>query len=119
MDQLPDALFGLSPDVRYVAVGQGTALTLRARAGLADASSAESDRYEELLVNPAPVTLTTQRGDLDAGGLRHLLVRYGNFFQLILPVPGGHVSIALASHAVGVALLDPITAVLGDHALIG
>jgi hypothetical protein len=51
--------------------------------------------------------------------LRSLLVGYGNFFQLVLPVPGGHVSIALASHAVGVGLLDPITAVLGDHGLIG
>jgi hypothetical protein len=119
MDQLIDALFGLSPDVRYVAVRQGTALTLRAREGLAGASSAESDRYEELLVNPALLTLTTQRGDIDAGGLRYLLVRYGNFFQLVLPVPGGHVSIALESHAVGVALLDPITAVLGDHGLVG
>ena len=59
MDQLIDALFGLSPDVRYVAVRQGTALTLRAREGLAGASSAESDRYEKLLVNPALLTLTT------------------------------------------------------------
>jgi hypothetical protein len=119
MDQLIDALFALSPDVRYVAVRQGMAVTLRERAGLVGASGAESDRYEELLVNPALLTLTTQRGDIDAGGLRYLLVRYGNFFQLVLPVSGGHVSIALESHAVDVELLEPITAVLGDHALIG
>jgi hypothetical protein len=37
-------------------------------------------------------------------------VRYGNFFQLVLPEPGGHVSIALESHAVGVELLEPISA---------
>jgi hypothetical protein len=67
-----------------------------------------------------PPTLTTQRGDIDAGGLRYVLVRYGNFFQLVLPVPGGHVSIALESQAVGVELLEPISAVLGgDHGLIG
>jgi hypothetical protein len=117
MDQVIDALLALSPQIRYVAIRQGAELTLRQRAGLGGASDAESDRYEELLVNPALVTLTTQRGNIDAGGLRYLLVRYGNFFQLILPTTGGQVSIALEPGAVGVELLEPITAILGQHGL--
>jgi hypothetical protein len=117
MDQVIDALLALSPHIRYVAIRQGAEVTLRQRAGLAGASDAESDRYEELLVNPALVTLTTQRGNIDAGGLRYLLVRYGNFFQLILPTTGGQVSIALEPGAVGVELLEPITAILGQHGL--
>jgi hypothetical protein len=118
MDQLIDALLALSPDVRYVAIRQGAELVLRERAGLAGASGAESDRYEELLVNPTLLTLTTQRGNIDAGGLRYVLVRYGNFFQFVLPVPGGQVSIALEPRAVSVELLEPITAILRRHELV-
>jgi hypothetical protein len=70
MDQLLDALLALSPHLRDVAIRQGAEVTLRQRAGLGGASPSESDRYEELVVNPALVTLTTQRGNIDAGGLR-------------------------------------------------
>ena len=45
-----------------------------------DASGLESDRYEELLVNPTLLTLATQRGNIDCGGLKYLIVRYGNKF---------------------------------------
>jgi len=118
MDQLIDALLALSPHIRYVAIRQGAEVSLRERAGLAGASGAESDRYEELLVNPALLTLTTQRGNIDAGGLRYVLVRYGNFFQLVLPTPSGQVSIALEPRAVSVELLEPITAILRHYELV-
>jgi hypothetical protein len=49
---LIEAIFGLSPSVRYVAVRRGRDVVLREREGLGEASSSESDRYEELLVNP-------------------------------------------------------------------
>ncbi len=54
-----------------------------------------SDRFEELLVNPILVTLARQRGNIDCGSLDSLFVRYGNFTQLVVPIPKGHVSIAL------------------------
>ncbi len=60
-----------------------------------DSSSPESDRYEELLVNPTLLTLAGRRGDIDCGGLDYLLIRYGNFFQLVVPTESGHVSVAL------------------------
>ena len=58
-----------------------------------------SDRYEELLVNPALLKLASQRGNIDCGGLDYLLVRYGNFFQFVLPESWGHVSVCIEADA--------------------
>ncbi len=94
-DALIDRCLELGPDVRYVAVYRDGILRSRERAGVAGASESESDRYEELLVNPAVLTLVRQRGNIDCGGVQYVLVRYGNFFAFVLPVAGGHVSVAL------------------------
>jgi hypothetical protein len=95
MDRLIDEVFGLTSDVRYVAVLLGRELRSRQRAELANASSSESDLYEEWLVNPTLLTLAGRRGEIDCGGLDYLVVRYGNFAQLVMPLTGvdGHVSI--------------------------
>jgi hypothetical protein len=72
---------------------------LRERPGLAGASSAESDRYEELLVNPTVLTLIERRGRIDCGGLAYVIIRYGNFFQILHTLPGGgHLSVAVEPH---------------------
>jgi hypothetical protein len=92
---LATALFEKHPAVRYVAVRRGDQLSLTERPGLSGASSSESDRYEELLVNPALLTLTTNRGNIDCGGLRYVIVGYGNFQQLVVPLADGHVSVAV------------------------
>jgi hypothetical protein len=103
-----DAVFAVSPAIRYVAVGRGQDVQLRERPDLADASSSESDRYEELLVNPTLLTLARQRGEIDCGGLDYLVVAYGNFFQLVLPVDGGHVSVAIERTQSPTDLVEPI-----------
>ncbi len=90
-----DKLFAIGNEVRYVAIAKGQDVTLRERPGLAAASSSESDRYEELLVNPALLILARQRGDIDCGGLDYLVIRYSNFFQVVIPYHAGHVSIAV------------------------
>jgi len=95
MEPLPAALFRASAAIRYVALYRDGELQLHERPGIRDASSSESDRYEELLVNPTLLLLTRQRGEIDCGGLEYLLVRYGNFFQLVHPVGNGHVSVAI------------------------
>lgn len=95
MQRTIDAIFLLSPAVRYVAIYRDGVLVSRERPGVAAASAAETDRYEELLVNPTLLTLARQRGEIDCGGLRYLVVRYGHFFQLVRPVPGGHLSVAV------------------------
>jgi hypothetical protein len=94
-DELIDRCFDLSPDVRYVAVYRDGILRSRERAGVADASASESDRYEELLVNPTVLTLVRQRGNIDCGGCRYVLIRYGNFFAFVFPLTGGHVAVGL------------------------
>jgi hypothetical protein len=99
MDDLITALFDLRPEIRYVALYRDGSLATRQRPDLADASAAESDRYEELLVNPALLTLARQRGDIDVGGLDYLVVRYGAVFQLVMPIAGGHASIAFDPRA--------------------
>jgi hypothetical protein len=107
---LHDELFALSEAIRYVAVYPGYGEPeLRERPDLADTSSSDSDRYEELLVNPALLLLARQRGEIDCGGLEYVLVRYGSFFQLVLPrAGGGHVSIAVDRDADPLALVAPV-----------
>ena len=104
---LIERLFAISPDVRYVALYRDGELEQRSRPAQ-NASSSESDRYEELLVNPALLLLTQQRGDIDCGGLRYVVVRYGDFFQLVVPTDGGHASICFEPHGDPVAHADRI-----------
>jgi hypothetical protein len=98
-DRLIDALFALTPDIRYVAFGRGQEVSSREREALAGASGQESDRYEELLVNPTLLTLARQRGEIDCGGLSFVLVGYGNFHQLLVPLAEGHLSIGFERHS--------------------
>ena len=116
--QIIQRIFALSADVRYVAVRIGDVLDLQQRADLSDASASESDRYEELLVNPTVLGLTHERGRIDCGELEFVLVRYGKFFQLVHPVLGGHVSIAIAPTANPLAIVEPVRAILAQERLL-
>lgn len=116
-EDLATEIFALGPSVRYVAVGRGQDVHALERAGLSDASDAVSDRFEELFTNPALVTLARQRGELDCGGLRYLVVAYGHFSQLIVPVPAGHVSISLEATADVEDVADAVVNALEHHDL--
>jgi hypothetical protein len=76
-----DAFFRISNDVRYVALYLDGELALRERSGPANASASELDKYEELIVNPSVLTLVRQRGNIDCGGVKFVVIRYGNFWQ--------------------------------------
>jgi len=65
---LIEQAFNLSPNIRYVAVYPEKRLTSRQHQTVEEASDSESDRYEELLVNPTPLLLAKQRGKIDCGG---------------------------------------------------
>ncbi|UCJ09761.1 hypothetical protein KTO58_11345 [Chitinophaga pendula] len=91
-----DALFQQFPEIRYTAIYEAGDLYLQQRQQTADSSAAETDKYEELLVNPAVLLLARQRGNIDCGGLRHIVIAYGPFYQLIKEIRGGHISICLA-----------------------
>ena len=94
-----DSFFQISNDVRYVALYLDGQLTLKQRPELANASAAESDKYEELIVNPTLLTLVQQRGNIDCGGVKFVVIRYGNFWQTVWPVKQGHVSVGLETTA--------------------
>jgi len=110
-----DDLLSVSPKVRYVAVYRPGGLRSRERPGLAGASASASDRYEELIVNPTLLKLVQQRGDIDCGGARWVLIRYGNFFQLVCPVEDGHVSVALELDSDPILLVPALMQVLADR----
>jgi len=112
-DEILSSAFALGDHIRYVAVADGPDVLLQERSGLSDASSSDSDRYEELLVNPTLLLLTRQRGEIDCGGLRYVIVRYGNFAQVVVPNPdGGHVSVAVAAGHDPVDVADAIEQLL-------
>jgi hypothetical protein len=116
-DAVADQNFAIGPQIRYVAFGKGQDVVLRERSGLIDASTSESDRYEELLVNPTLLTLAGQRGDIDGGGLRYLVVAYGNFWQLVIPTGHrSHVSVAVESYADPILAAGRVLTVIEGHA---
>jgi hypothetical protein len=90
-----EEIFEVSQSIRYVALYRGGSLESLQRDDLRRASQSESDTYEELLVNPAIMTLVRQRGDIDCGGAQFVVIRYGNFYQLVIDLTDGHVSVCV------------------------
>jgi len=88
-------LFNQFPDIRYLAIYSDKNLVSKQREETIDSSSGETDKYEELLVNPTLLTLASQRGNIDCGGLNYLIIGYGNFHQLVKSISSGHISICL------------------------
>jgi hypothetical protein len=115
MNALIDALFGLTQAVRYVAIYSHGELSLRQRPELSLASAPESDRYEELLVNPTILTLTRQRGEIDCGGLDYVVVRYGNFFEFVVSIEGGHASVAFEPDADPIGHAQEVLGTINRH----
>lgn len=54
-------LFSFSPAIRYVAIYLEDQLIFKQREEVTDNSAGETDRFEELLVNPTLLTLASQR----------------------------------------------------------
>lgn len=94
-----DSLLDFSSDIRYAALYKNSELLTREKRTGEQHSAAESDQYEELLVNPALLKLASQRGNIDCGGLRYMIIGYGNFFQLVKEVNGGHISVCVQKTA--------------------
>jgi hypothetical protein len=115
--QLMESLFNLSSDIRYVALRIGDDLDMQQRQGIRESSSSESDRYEELLVNPTLLTLASERGRIDCGGLEFIVIRYGKFFQLVHPVKAGHISIAIEPGGDPLRLIASIRRILNQQSL--
>jgi hypothetical protein len=113
--ELAEAVLQTRGEIRYVAVRRDGQLYLRQREQLHNASSPESDRYEELIVNPTLLSLVGQRGDIDCGGAQFVLIRYGNFFQFIAPLAGGHISIGMEADCAPLEVVASAIPVLHRH----
>ena len=58
-------------------------------------NSCETDRIEELIVNPVVLELAARRGNLDMEGIRYVVIRYGTQYQLLMPYREGHLSVGV------------------------
>jgi hypothetical protein len=104
-------VLALDPGIRYVAINRDGAIAEMLQS-LPSFNPAETDRMEELLVNPVALELFTRRGNLDLGGVRFLIVRYGLQFQVILPCRGGHLSIGVEADGDPVAIAERAAALV-------
>jgi hypothetical protein len=95
MKKLAGFIFSLSQGIRYVAIYSDGKLITSARQELLNPSSSESDKYEELIVNPTLLTLVKQRGNIDCGGAKYVLIHYGNFYEFVKPISKGHISVGI------------------------
>lgn len=95
-DRLALRLFPLDPNIRYVAVNQAGRITeMEQRAEWPSNNPAETDRMEELIVNPVVLEATRRRGNLDLAGVRYVVIRYGTQYQALFPFRDGHVSVGV------------------------
>lgn len=108
MNKIIEEVLAVSKKIRYVAVYLNGELESKERDDLIQASSSESDKYEELIVNPTLLKLVTQRGNIDCGGAQYVIIRYGNFYQFIYQVKGGHISVSIEPDAELLKLVDGI-----------
>jgi len=108
-------LFAADPCVRYVAVNQGGRITeMEQRREWSSLNATESDRLEELVVNPIVLEAVTRRGNLDLEGVRAVIVRYGLLDQVVLPYGSGHVSVGVQHGGDPVRVAEKAAAVLAD-----
>jgi hypothetical protein len=108
MTKPSEMIFAIAPEIRYVATYLDGVLTTAVRDNLDGASSSESDKYEELIVNPTILKLVTQRGNIDCGGANWVVIRYGNFYEIVIPVSSGHLSVGLELTADPLSVVDKI-----------
>ena len=85
MVALKEKIFTISTNIRYVAIYANDKLISSERTGIENSSSSESDKYEELIVNPTLLKLVTQRGNIDCGGAEYVIIRYGSFYEFVMP----------------------------------
>lgn len=111
---LADRIFALSGSIRYVAIYENGELSLNQKEGITDSSASESDKYEELIVNPTILKIAAQRGNIDCGGLDFYVIKYGSFFLLSIPRPSGHVSVGIENDGDPIAIEAKVRKVLDE-----
>ena len=99
MEALKNQIFSISGDIRYAAIYADDKLISGEKPSIKNPSSPESDKYEELIVNPTLLKLVIQRGNIDCGGVEYVIIKYGSFFEFVMPIKNGHVSVGIEPHS--------------------
>ncbi len=95
-EKISPQLFKLEPKIRYVAVNQNGAIVEMGQSPQHPTyNPLETDRMEELIVNPIVLEIARRRGSIDMNGIRYVVIRYGTQYQLLMPYKDGHVSIGV------------------------
>ncbi len=95
-EKISTRLFDLDANIRYVAVNQnGRIVEMEQNPKKPSLNPTETDRMEELIVNPIILELVRRRGNLDMEGMRYVIIRYGTMHELIFPFKDGHLSIGV------------------------
>jgi hypothetical protein len=95
-ERISARLFDLDSNIRYVAVNQNERIVeMEQNPKRPSLNPTETDRMEELIVNPTILELARRRGNLDMNGMRYVVVRYGAMYELIFPFKDGHLSIGI------------------------
>ena len=111
---LAPEIFELSPEIRYVAVNQNLRIVeMEQSSRWPSHNPSETDRMEELVVNPAILELATRRGVIDLEGIRFVVIRYGPQYQVLIPYRDGHVSIGVELKADVVDVANRVMEYLG------
>ncbi len=99
-EKISTRLFDLDANIRYVAVNQNERIVeMEQNPKTPSLNPTETDRMEELIVNPIILQLARLRGNLDMEGIRYVVIRYGTLYELIFPYKDVHISIGLAADA--------------------
>ncbi|MGA8904103.1 MAG: hypothetical protein WB661_03750 [Candidatus Bathyarchaeia archaeon] len=113
-EKISARLFGLDANIRYVAVNQNERIVeMEQNPKKPSLNPTETDRMEELIVNPIILELTRRRGNLDMDGLRYVVVRYGTMYELIFPFKDGHLSIGIELNANPTEVAQSVAKCLG------
>ena len=99
-EKISARLFDLDPNIRYVAINQmGLIVEMEQNPKRPSLNPTETDRMEELIVNPIILELTKRRGNLDMNGMRYVVIRYGTMVELIFPFRDGPLSVGVELNA--------------------
>lgn len=112
--QIINDIFAIGP-IGYVALCSGQEVLLRLAPGVDSTTTAETNFYEELLVNPTLLKLASQRGELDCGGLNYIAIGYGDFIQLIMLMKNGHISMGISRKEHAGELAERVHSILQNH----
>lgn len=118
MTEFVSKIFSVDGSIRYVAVYDSGELSLNEKEGIAGSSLSESDKYEELIVNPTILKIAAQRGNIDCGGLDYYVIKYGSFFLLAIPTHAGHVSVGIENDGDPIAIEAKVRAIMKESGKI-